>query len=96
MLRALGLTRGQLRATLAIEAVLISGAGAVIGVVIGLVLGWAGSAVLLSGIGEVPLVVPWREVGLVLAVAIVAGLLASVLPARSAVRTSPVEALAGP
>ena len=96
MLRALGLSRGQLRATLAIEALLIAGVGAVVGIVIGLAFGWAGSAVLLAGIGEVPLVVPWREVGIVLAVALVAGLLASVLPARSAVRAAPVEALAGP
>ena len=39
--------------------------------------------------------VPWLQVGGTVAVATVAGLLASVLPARRAVRTSPVAAIAG-
>lgn len=94
MLRAVGLTRGQLRAMLAVEGVLIAGAGALIGAVAGLTYGWAGSAVILSGMGPVPLAVPWRDLALVVLIALVAGLAASVLPARSAVRTPPVAALA--
>ncbi|UFU03982.1 ABC transporter permease [Ruania suaedae] len=93
MLRALGLTKGQLRGMLAVEGVLIAGAGALIGAVAGLLYGWAGSTVMLSSLAEVPLMVPWRDLALVGVVALVAGLLASVLPARSAVRTSPVAAL---
>ncbi|WP_434019764.1 hypothetical protein [Paraoerskovia sediminicola] len=56
--------------------------------------GWAGAAVALSSIGDLVLTVPWRDVLVVLAVAVVAGLLASVVPGRTASRTSPVEALA--
>lgn len=93
-LRAIGLSKGQLRGMLAIEGVLIAGVGAVLGVVLGLVYGWAGAAAALSVMGDVSLAVPWRDVALVLVVALTAGLLASVVPARSAVRTSPVEALA--
>jgi putative ABC transport system permease protein len=44
--------------------------------------------------GDVPLVIPWADVAMVLGVALVAGLLASVVPARAAVRTHPVAALA--
>jgi len=42
----------------------------------------------------VPLVVPWADVAVIVAVALVAGLVASVVPARAAVRTHPVAALA--
>ncbi|WP_233257579.1 ABC transporter permease [Promicromonospora sp. AC04] len=94
MLRAIGLSKGQLRATLAIEGMLIAGVGAVLGVVLGLLYGWAGAATALSAMGEVPLVVPWADIAIVLGVALVAGLVASVVPARAAVRTHPVAALA--
>ena len=94
MLRALGLTRGQLRGMLAIEGVMIAGAGAVIGILAGLAYGWIGSSILLTSMVDVPLVVPWQHIALVAAVALASGLLASVLPARSAVRTPPAAALA--
>jgi putative ABC transport system permease protein len=93
-LRAIGATRGQLRRMLAIEGMLIAGVGAVLGIVLGLGYGWAGSLAALGGIGPVSLTVPWRDVALVAVVSLVAGLVASVGPARSAVRPSPVVALA--
>ena len=93
-LRALGLTRRQLRATLAIEGMLISGVGAVLGGLLGTLYGWAGAATVLGVIGEVRLDIPWRDLALVVVVALAAGLLASVLPGRAAARTSPVAALA--
>ena len=96
LLRALGLTRGGLRGTLAIEALLLSGAAVVLGIVLGIAYGYAGTSTLLGGVPEVEdieLVVPWQRIGLVAAVAMAAGLLASVLPARRAVRTPPAAAL---
>ena len=93
-LRAIGLSRRALRGTLAIEGVLIAGVGAVIGSVFGLLYGWAGAATVLGQVGPLTLSVPWRDLAIVLVVALGAGLLASVLPARSAVRTPPVAALA--
>ncbi|MGY1706098.1 FtsX-like permease family protein [Geodermatophilus sp. SYSU D00697] len=95
LLRALGLTRRQLRALLAWEAVLVSGVAAVLGVVLGGVYGVTGTASVLGMAGEVVVDVPWLQVAAIVAVATVAGLLASVLPARRAVRTSPVAAIAG-
>ncbi|TFV56551.1 FtsX-like permease family protein [Geodermatophilus sp. DF01-2] len=94
LLRALGLTRWQLRGLLAWEAVLVSGVAAVLGVVLGGVYGVTGTASVLGMAGEVVVDVPWLQVAAIVAVATMAGLLASVLPARRAVRTSPVAAIA--
>lgn len=94
VLRAIGLSKGQLRAALAVEGVIIAAVGAVLGVALGLLYGWAGATTALSALGRVPLVVPWTEILVVLGVALVAGLVASVVPARAAVRTHPMAALA--
>ncbi|MDR2722698.1 MAG: FtsX-like permease family protein [Cellulomonadaceae bacterium] len=93
-LRAIGLSRGRLRGMLAIEGLLIAGVGAVVGVVVGLGYGWAGSLAILSSMSTVILAVPWTHIIAALVVALAAGFLASVLPGRMAARTSPVEALA--
>ena len=93
-LRAIGLTKRRLRLSLAAEGMLISGVGGVLGVVLGVLYGWAGSAIAFGAMGEPRLAVDWADVAVIVAVALGAGLLASVLPARSAVRTSPVAALA--
>ena len=92
-LRAIGLSRRQLRWMLAIEGMLIAGIGAVLGAGLGLLYGWVGAATVLSSVGPVTLAVPWRDLGVVLVVAVVAGLAASVVPGRAAARISPVAAL---
>ncbi|MBO0609143.1 ABC transporter permease [Myceligenerans salitolerans] len=92
-LRAIGLSKSQLRGMLAVEGMLIAGVGAVLGIVLGLAYGWTGALTALSIMGEVSLTVPWLDLGVVLVVAVVAGLVASVAPARSALKASPVEAL---
>ncbi|MGY1693625.1 FtsX-like permease family protein [Geodermatophilus sp. SYSU D00814] len=94
LLRAVGLTRGQLRGLLAWEAVVVSGVAAVFGVVLGGVYGVTGTASVLGMAGEVVVDVPWLQVAAIVVVATVAGLLASVLPARRAARTAPVAAIA--
>ncbi len=93
-LRAIGLTKGRLRGMLAIEGTLIALVGAVLGVALGLAYGWLGTATALSLMANTVLAVPWQQIALVLLIAVAAGLLASVLPGRTAARTSPVEALA--
>ncbi|MFC7406234.1 ABC transporter permease [Georgenia alba] len=94
LLRAVGMTRGQLRGSLMVEGVLVALVGTVLGVALGLLYGWAGSAVVFGGGGELSLVVPWLYVAACAVGAVAAGLGASVLPARSAAKTPPVAALA--
>ncbi|MFY1636300.1 ABC transporter permease [Solwaraspora sp. WMMB335] len=95
LLRAVGLTRGQLRGMLSVEAVLMAVTGAVCGIVIGV----AGAASVIAALntendGVFWLDLPWGQFGLIVAVAGVAALLASVLPARRALRQPVVESLA--
>lgn len=92
MLRALGLTRGQLRAMLSGEAVLMAGVGGLLGVGLGILFGWAAVDSLLP-FAAVLTIPGWRIVSFI-AIAVVAGLLASVFPARRAARTSVVTAIA--
>lgn len=94
LLRALGLTRGQLRGLLAWEAVLVAGVAAVLGVLVGGGYGVAGAASVFGNERELVLDVPWLQVAAIVVVATLAGLLASVLPARRAARTAPVAAIA--
>lgn len=94
LLRALGLTRGQLRGMLALEAVLIAGVAAMIGSVLGCVYGWLGAKSALGSFALVTAVIPWGQIIAVVAVAATAGLLASVVPANRAAKLSPVEGLA--
>lgn len=94
LLRALGLTRGQLRGMLALEAVLVAAVAAILGTVLGVAYGWLGAMAALGGVTDVQPSVPWLQLLGVLAVAIIAGLLASVVPGRRAARLSPVAGLA--
>lgn len=93
-LRAIGMTRGQLRSSLAIEAVLISVVSSVVGMVVGTLFGWLGINMVMSSIATVVYPVDWRTYGIILAIAIVCALVASVFPSRRAAKTPPVEALA--
>ncbi len=94
LLRALGLTRRQLGATLVWEAVLVAGVASLLGCALGVLYGATGSSAVLSGIGEIEVAVPWLTLTGIVAVGALAGAIASLLPARRAARTSPVAALA--
>ena len=93
-LRAIGLSQGGLRQMLAIEGVVIAAVCAVIGIVFGLIYGWVGATSILAQSGDVVLGVPWVHILAALGIAILAGLLASILPGRAAAREKPVAALA--
>ncbi|MES5089123.1 ABC transporter permease [Gardnerella vaginalis] len=93
-LRAIGMTRGQVRRSLALEATLISLTSTVSGLIVGTVFGWIGSYMVFSTIGKVPFVIDWTIYAVLALIALLAALLSSVLPARRAVKSSPVVALA--
>jgi putative ABC transport system permease protein len=94
LLRAIGLTRRQLRRTLAVEAVLLAGVAGVLGVLLGTAYAWVGVRTMIDGVvDQVTFVVPPGQLAAVVATAAVAGLLAGVLPARRAARISPAAGL---
>lgn len=94
LLRALGLTRRQLRRTLAVEALLLALTATVIGTLLGVTFAWVGMVAMVRDVvADAPLVLPWGQLAVVVLVAAVAGLLASVLPARRAARVTPAAGL---
>ncbi|MEU2666265.1 ABC transporter permease [Micromonospora sp. NPDC007220] len=93
VLRAVGLTRGRMRAMLAVEAVLMALVGALLGVGLGTGVSAAAMALLARISGDFAVVLPVGQLGLILGVAVVAALVASVLPARRTLSRPVVEAL---
>ena len=95
LLRALGLTRGQMKRMLLIEALLISGSGALSGMVLGIGFGIVGTNALFQTMDMTPVhVLPWWQLAAAVLVMVLAAIVASWWPGRRAARTSPVEALA--
>lgn len=91
LLRALGLTKRQLRRMLSVEALVMAEIGAFTGVVLGIGFGWAATnAMATDSIFSLPYL---QVIGFV-ALAGLAGTGAAVMPARRAARTSIVESLA--
>src|SRR5712691_88657 len=90
MLRAVGMTRRQVRRMIRHESIVTSLIGATLGIAIGFVLA-ALVTTELSSQGFV-FAVPYRNIVLFVAAAIVVGILAAVLPARRASRLNVLEA----
>jgi putative ABC transport system permease protein len=93
LLRAVGMTRSQLRSAIRWEAVLISVLGTVVGLGLGLVVSWA-LVRSLDSFGLTRFSVPVRELAVVVVVAAVLGVLASIRPARRAARLDVLDAIA--
>jgi putative ABC transport system permease protein len=93
LLRAVGMTRSQVRTTVRWESVLTSLYGAVVGVVLGLVLGYV-VIVALRDRGLDNYTVPVTAIGAIVVVAFVVGVLAAVIPARRATRFDILQAIA--
>ncbi|MFG2042440.1 FtsX-like permease family protein [Dactylosporangium sp. NPDC048998] len=92
LLRAVGMTRAQLRWMVRGEAVLVAALSVVIGVALGVGFG-AGTVRALGGITPLAVVVPAGRLAVVVAVATLAGLVAGLLPARRAARLDVLEAI---
>ena len=94
LLRAVGMTRKQLRTTVRVEALLIALTGTIIGIVLGTAIGSAlmksfGPDQALTGFS-----LPVTRLVVVLVAGVVVGFVAAILPARRAARLNPLEALA--
>ncbi len=92
LLRAVGMTRGQVRAMVRWESVVISLIGAVAGAALGVGLG-AALVRALRNQGFQGAVIPYGQVALYLALAAGAGILAAVAPARSAAKVDVLKAV---
>lgn len=95
LLRAMGLERSGLRRMLAIEALLMAGVSAALGIALGTVYAWFGVKTVTDGIFEnaPSLTVPWPQIVLIFVIAAAAGLAACVLPAHRAARIAPAAGL---
>jgi putative ABC transport system permease protein len=89
MLRAVGMTRRQVRRMIRAEAVITSLMGGVIGIALGLVLG----GLLAARIDFIVFALPVGQVIIFAVAAIVVGLLAAIFPARRAGKLNVLEAL---
>ncbi|GAA2459400.1 ABC transporter permease [Agromyces soli] len=98
LLRALGFEARQLRGMIVAEAAALTVAATLTGLVLGFVYGWAGAQALLGGAQGQPVFVfpgiPWAMIGILIVAAGLLTAIASIAPARRAMRVSPVVALA--
>ena len=92
MLRAVGTFRGQVRRMITLEAIQIAIYGALVGVLVGLGLGWCFIKVL-QGTGLNEIAVPWGQVAAMMVGSAVVGAIAALWPAHKAARTAPLEAI---
>ncbi len=96
LLRAVGETRGQLRAMVRWESVIVALFGTIIGLALGVFLGWA----LVRAAGQQPggslsvFAAPPAQLAVVLVVGALAGVLAGIRPARRAARLNVLRAIA--
>jgi putative ABC transport system permease protein len=93
LLRAVGMSRTQVRRMIRVEAVIIAVLGAVLGVVIGVLFGWAMQQAL-ADLGVGTLAIPYAQIVVFVVLAAVAGLLAAIWPARRAARLDVLSAIA--
>ncbi|WP_410793341.1 ABC transporter permease [Kribbella sp. C-35] len=89
MLRAIGLTRGQVKRMIRQESVMTALIGAVIGIVLGLVL----ASLLAARLDEISFTVPAGQLIAFAVVSVVVGIVAAIWPARRAAKLDPLEAL---
>ena len=93
LLRAIGMRRGQLAQMIAAESAIIAVIGAALGIALGLGLGTA-LAYAVTRAQQPTVVVPAGQVVAFAAAAVIAGVAASVAPARRAARLNMLDAIA--
>jgi len=91
MLRAIGMTRSQVRRMIRHESIVTALIGAALGIAVGMFLAILTTQAL-SDEGIV-LAIPWTTIGVFVVATIIAGMLAAILPARRASRLNILKAL---
>ena len=90
MLRAIGMTRRQVRRMIRHESVITALIGAALGIVLGIVL----AALLIARVDFLVFSFPTTQVIVFVVAAIIVGILAAIFPARRAAKLDPLEAIA--
>ncbi|WP_229054760.1 FtsX-like permease family protein [Aeromicrobium sp. Leaf350] len=94
LVRALGLTRGQLRRSLGVEGLLLAAAAGLLGTALGIGYAWAGVRTVIDvAVPDATMVIPFGQLALVVLAAAAAGVVACIVPARRAGRIAPAEGL---
>jgi putative ABC transport system permease protein len=89
MLRAVGMTRRQVRRMIRHESVITALIGGAIGIVLGVVL----AALLIVRVDFIDFVLPVPQLVVFTIAAILVGIIAAIFPARRAAKLNPLEAL---
>ena len=90
MLRAIGMTRRQIRRMIRHESVITALIGAAIGIVLGIVL----AALLIARVDFIDFTFPTTQIVVFVIAAILVGIVAAVFPARGAAKLDPLRAIA--
>jgi len=92
LFRAVGMTRRQLRSTIRLESVIIALQGTVLGLLIGVLFGWAiVHAINIFGAGVVS--IPYRTLVIIVILAAIAGVVTAISPARRAAKLNILRAI---
>jgi ABC-type antimicrobial peptide transport system permease subunit len=89
MLRAIGMTRRQVRRMIRHESVITAMIGGTLGIILGVVLG----ALLIARVDFIEFSLPTSQIVTFAILAVVVGIIAAIFPARRAARLDPLEAL---
>jgi ABC-type antimicrobial peptide transport system permease subunit len=90
MLRAIGMTRRQVRRMIRHESVITALIGAVLGILLGVVL----AVILIARVEFIDFAFPTTQIVVFVVAAVLVGIVAAVFPARRAARLDPLEAIA--
>jgi putative ABC transport system permease protein len=93
LLRAVGMTRRQTRSAIRWESVLVALLGTGLGILVGIFFGWSISITIRGG-GLGTFTIPWTALLVVVVLAVLGGVIASIRPARRAAHLDVLHAIA--